>query len=123
MSIRYALRTDVTPTQYPVYTRWKSLAACKNETVNIFFPSPSDAGSISNKASMICRTCVVRLVCLEYALTNHIVHGIWGGASARQRQRIARDRRLNTLLDKGHAIMGPSTDGEHLAVAATEATC
>jgi WhiB family redox-sensing transcriptional regulator len=30
---------------------------------------------------------------LEYALGNHIDHGVWGGTSERERRRIARARR------------------------------
>ncbi|MGH9067609.1 MAG: WhiB family transcriptional regulator, partial [Acidimicrobiales bacterium] len=30
----------------------------------------------------------------EYALYNRIDHGVWGGASERERRRIARRRRL-----------------------------
>ena len=31
--------------------------------------------------------------CLEYALLNRIEHGVWGGASERERRRILRRRR------------------------------
>jgi WhiB family redox-sensing transcriptional regulator len=31
--------------------------------------------------------------CLEYALRNRIDHGVWGGASERERRRILRARR------------------------------
>jgi WhiB family redox-sensing transcriptional regulator len=37
--------------------------------------------------------CTVRLECLEYALANRIEHGVWGGASERERRRILRRRR------------------------------
>ena len=32
--------------------------------------------------------------CLEYALTYRIDHGVWGGASERERRRILRRRRV-----------------------------
>jgi WhiB family redox-sensing transcriptional regulator len=35
----------------------------------------------------------VKTACLEYALYNRIEHGVWGGASERERRRIARRRR------------------------------
>jgi WhiB family transcriptional regulator, redox-sensing transcriptional regulator len=45
-------------------------------------------------ARQICRDCPVQALCLEYALDNRIDHGVWGGASERERRRIARQRRL-----------------------------
>jgi WhiB family redox-sensing transcriptional regulator len=32
--------------------------------------------------------------CLEYALAEHIDHGVWGGCSERERRRIAKRRRI-----------------------------
>ena len=37
--------------------------------------------------------CTVRSECLEYALAHQIEHGVWGGASERERRRILRRRR------------------------------
>ena len=39
------------------------------------------------------RGCPVRIECLEYALLHRIEHGVWGGASERERRRILRRRR------------------------------
>jgi WhiB family redox-sensing transcriptional regulator len=44
-------------------------------------------------ARRICADCPVKEPCLEYALHNRIEHGVWGGASERERRRIARRRR------------------------------
>ena len=38
-------------------------------------------------AKRICANCPVRRQCLEYALANRIVRGVWGGASERERRR------------------------------------
>ena len=46
------------------------------------------------QAAGICRDCPVKTACLEYALANHIDHGVWGGTSERERRRIARRRRV-----------------------------
>ena len=46
-------------------------------------------------ARRICAECPVKAPCLEYALQNRIDHGVWGGASERERRRIARRRRLS----------------------------
>ena len=42
----------------------------------------------------MCRGCVVREDCLEYALQNGEKFGIWGGMSERERRRIRRQRAL-----------------------------
>jgi len=38
--------------------------------------------------------------CLEYALANHVDHGVWGGKSERERRRILRERRRLRLFDR-----------------------
>ncbi len=48
----------------------------------------------------MCRGCVVREDCLEYALANGEKFGIWGGLSERERRRI---RRMRTLQRRAAA--------------------
>jgi WhiB family redox-sensing transcriptional regulator len=55
-----------------------------------FFPSD---GVGVEKARKICNACPVADQCLEHALDNRIEHGVWGGASERQRRRILKQRR------------------------------
>jgi WhiB family redox-sensing transcriptional regulator len=55
-----------------------------------FFPSD---GLGVEAAQRICAACPAKAPCLEYALTNRIEHGVWGGASERERRRILRRRR------------------------------
>ncbi|MGH9301818.1 MAG: WhiB family transcriptional regulator, partial [Acidimicrobiales bacterium] len=59
-----------------------------------FFPSDGVGVEV---ARHICAECPVRTPCLEYALDNHIDHGVWGGTSERERRRIARGRRLSPI--------------------------
>ena len=42
----------------------------------------------------MCRGCVVREDCLEYALANGEKFGIWGGLSERERRRLRRQRAM-----------------------------
>lgn len=66
---------------------WMKQAACKGADPSIFFPPNGDAG-MGLEAKAICAECVVRDVCLDYALSERIEDGIWGGKSARDRRRI-----------------------------------
>ena len=70
---------------------WMAKGACRAYPPNTFFPSD---GVGVDRARKICATCPVTDQCLEYALANHIDHGVWGGCSERERRRIAKRRRL-----------------------------
>ena len=52
-------------------------------------------------AQKICAECPVSAACLEYALANHIDHGVWGGCSERERRRILRRRRVSQSVSVG----------------------
>lgn len=68
---------------------------CKEVAPDIFFPSDG-MGVLS--AQKICGECPVANACLEYALANHIDHGVWGGCSERERRRILRRRRVGNAI-------------------------
>jgi len=63
---------------------------CRDLPPEIFFPSDGVGVEV---ARHYCAECPVKGPCLEYALESHIEHGVWGGASERERRRIARSRR------------------------------
>ena len=71
-----------------------SRARCSGESPDVFFPSDG-VGVL--RAQKICAGCPVMEECLEYALANHISHGVWGGASERQRRRLQRRRQQARL--------------------------
>ena len=71
---------------------WMARGACRNYEPSVFFPSD---GVGVDRARKICATCNVTEDCLEYALLNRIDHGVWGGASERERRRILKRRRLS----------------------------
>lgn len=70
---------------------WFSDANCRGMDAELFFPGRGESVSA---AISVCRECEVRPECLEYALDNCEIHGVWGGTSERERRRIKRDRRL-----------------------------
>ncbi|MFI5041458.1 MAG: WhiB family transcriptional regulator [Acidimicrobiales bacterium] len=70
---------------------WKARANCMGVDPDLFFP---ERGMSTREAKEVCRGCVVREDCLEYALANGEKFGIWGGLSERERRRIRRARAL-----------------------------
>ena len=70
---------------------WMGLGICRELPPNTFFPN--DGGGVE-QARRVCSACPVQEPCLEFALTERIDHGVWGGASERERRKILRRRRL-----------------------------
>ena len=67
---------------------------CQDYSPSTFFPSD---GVGVDAARAICGDCPVKDRCREYALTERIEHGVWGGCSERERRRILKRRKLETL--------------------------
>ncbi len=70
---------------------WQLYANCLGVDPDLFFP---ERGASTKEAKAVCRACVVREDCLEYALENSEKFGIWGGLSERERRRLRRARAL-----------------------------
>ena len=68
---------------------WQDQANCLGVDPDLFFP---ERGASTREAKEVCRGCVVREECLEFALQNGEKFGIWGGLSERERRRIRRQR-------------------------------
>ncbi len=79
------------PPEHEHENSWMLEARCREYDTTVFFPSD---GVGVDRARHICFQCPVRLACLEYALDFRIDHGVWGGASERERRRILRSRRM-----------------------------
>lgn len=72
--------------------QWQSFAICRGLAYNensfeTFFP---ERGGRLDKARNLCVICPVRVRCLDFALNNNIIEGVWGGKSERQRRVIKR---------------------------------
>lgn len=65
------------------YENWRDAAVCAQVDADIFFPPKGRANS---EAKKLCRSCPVREQCLAHAVRNGEHHGIWGGASPRERE-------------------------------------
>ena len=81
-----AQNTDITGEK-----SWQDEANCLGVDPDLFFP---ERGASTREAKEVCRGCVVREDCLEYALANGEKFGIWGGMSERERRRLRRQRAL-----------------------------
>lgn len=69
---------------------WQEFALCAQTDPDIFFP---EKGGSTAPATSVCASCPVQAECLEYAISNDIRHGIWGGMSDNDRRKISRERR------------------------------
>jgi WhiB family transcriptional regulator, redox-sensing transcriptional regulator len=80
---------------------WWALAACQTASPELFFPvtETGPAQLQVARAKAICADCRVRLDCLDYAMSTHQVHGIWGGLSESER-RSRRARLTSTQISR-----------------------
>ena len=70
---------------------WQFRANCMGVDPELFFP---ERGSSTREAKEVCRGCVVRDDCLDFAIANGEKFGIWGGMSERERRRLRRARAM-----------------------------
>ncbi len=68
-------------------TSWMDWAICLEVDPEIFFPG--QGGSLQDVRA-ICRQCPVEAECLEYALANPELEGVWAGTGERQRMNMRR---------------------------------
>jgi WhiB family redox-sensing transcriptional regulator len=92
-------------------TSWMVRGRCRDLPPEIFFPSDGVGVEVARR---YCAECPVKAPCLEYALENHIEHGVWGGASERERRRIARSRR-SIPVRAAEEVPQQATSGERPA--------
>ena len=86
------LSMDMVSLMYgPQERSWQTKANCMGVDPDLFFP---ERGASTREAKEVCRGCVVREDCLEYALANGEKFGIWGGLSERERRRLRRQRAM-----------------------------
>ena len=70
---------------------WFTDAACRGKGVADWF-DPVGVGA--SRARQVCHQCPVRSDCLDFALADPSLHGVWGGLNARERGQLRRTRRL-----------------------------
>lgn len=66
-------------------------------------------GNSARPAKRVCEVCHIRAECLKYALDNNVKHGIFGGFSERDRDKLNRGR--NPLRAGGRPVRRPNGHG------------
>jgi WhiB family redox-sensing transcriptional regulator len=69
---------------------WMRWASCAESDPDLWHPENNNAAQ-AKQAAAICRRCPVRAECLAYALEHGEEHGVWGGMSVRERERLRRE--------------------------------
>jgi WhiB family redox-sensing transcriptional regulator len=64
---------------------WQQYGACRGESIETFVPS---LGGSFNRARELCRGCQVRQECLDFAMADDEVVGMWGGTTAAERRKL-----------------------------------
>lgn len=80
-----------TPFEVLEVQRWMKDAACKGNTEGNWFPENGITASVKLAIS-ICNQCAVKQECLNYAVPQPELQGIWGGKSHRQRRNLRMGR-------------------------------
>ena len=86
-------------------TSWQGSSNCLGVDPDLFFP---ERGASTREAKAVCKSCMVRPDCLEFALQNGEKFGIWGGMSERERRRIRRQRALERAAAAAAAAQAES---------------
>lgn len=83
-------------------TAWQTNAACAEHPTSVFYPTGPSGEDLSNDldatadARRICARCPAQIACLDYAVTNHIGYGVWGGRTPASRRALHRWRGTQT---------------------------
>jgi WhiB family redox-sensing transcriptional regulator len=99
-------RTLAAPARFAA--RWRELAACRGTGLEVFFPSRGESAA---PARQVCAACPVRQPCLDYAITNRITYGIWGGLTERERRALRSGWVRASRRERDRAIVAAETDG------------
>jgi hypothetical protein len=88
--------------------RWREQAACYGTDLNVFYP---EHGESARPARQVCAACPVRKPCLDYALSNQITHGVWGGLTVRERRLLQSALAQDARRDRDRAILAADAAG------------
>jgi len=99
-------RSLATPARFAA--RWRELAACCGTDLDLFYP---ERGQSAGPARQVCAQCPVRQPCLDYALSNRIASGIWGGLTERERRPLQSLLVQDSRRERDRAIVAADAAG------------
>ncbi len=76
---------------------WRFRAACRGMELDVFFPVGSESNNAKDlfrNAQQVCRTCPVLAECREWVLSRYEPHGVFGGLTPSQRDRLRNPRKV-----------------------------
>lgn len=77
---------------------WRKEAECLNEDPSIFFPDvDSEEAPDYSEARKICNRCSVSSECLEAAMEEEEIYGMWGGKTPAERHLLKSFRKATSL--------------------------
>jgi WhiB family redox-sensing transcriptional regulator len=88
--------------------RWRRQAACRGTNLDLFYP---ERGQTAEPARQVCAACPVRQPCLDYAVSNRITHGIWGGMTERERRPLQSAWVQAARRDRDRAVLAADAAG------------
>jgi WhiB family redox-sensing transcriptional regulator len=77
---------------------WLNHAECRNEDPDLHFPLGTSGihRDQVDEAKAVCRRCPVRDACLDWAVDNPSLEGIWGGLTVGERRNYRRRQHRTT---------------------------
>jgi WhiB family redox-sensing transcriptional regulator len=75
---------------------WMDEKRCTARVHRYYFSDKLDDQAVAKR---VCAGCPVRRACLDYAITNRIELGIWGGMTEKERREERRRRRREEKTD------------------------
>ena len=87
---------------------WRERAACRGTDLDVFSP---ERGQTASPARLVCARCPVRQPCLEYALSNRITYGIWGGLTERERRPLQSAWVQDARRERDRAVLAAGAAG------------
>lgn len=79
------------PSRIRSNTEWIEYALCRRVPAE-FYPDTADRAAAA-EAKRVCAACLVRTACLDYAIRQNEIHGVWGGLAPHERRALKDARR------------------------------